>query len=144
LSLQCRLAPRSDHPPGFFFCAIGGDPSNNIRDYRDFPRDRFCDYREYLSVPEHEEAARPICSKPENETMAKGDAFWRAADKRAAMKSAEEQGLVADSKEVRIALMERVHSGEITLVEAQAQLARIKRGAKANGQVTRNQAYRAG
>jgi hypothetical protein len=60
------------------------------------------------------------------------------------MKSAEEQGLVADSKEVRIALMERVHSGEITLVEAQAQLARIKRGAKANGQVTRNQAYRAG
>jgi len=66
---------------------------------------------------------------------------WR--HRRAAMKQAEADGKVADSMEVRMALMKRVHDGEITLEEAQAELARIKRGAKANGQITRNQASRA-
>jgi hypothetical protein len=73
--------------------------------------------------------------------MAKGDRFWRVEAQKEAMKSAEADGRVADSKEVRMALMERVHSGEITLETAQAELARIKRGAKKAGMVTRNQAF---
>lgn len=56
-------------------------------------------------------------------------------------KESERDGRVADSMEVRLALMERVHSGEITLEAAQKELAKIKRGAKANGQITRNQAF---
>ncbi len=56
-------------------------------------------------------------------------------------KTREAEGVVADSMEVRRALMIRVHAGEITLEAAQAELARIKRGAKKNGQITRNQAY---
>ena len=54
------------------------------------------------------------------------------------MHEAEAKGQVADSMEVRKALMARVESGEITLVEAQAELAKIKHGAKAAGKVTRN------
>ncbi len=37
--------------------------------------------------------------------------------------------LTADNMEVRMALMNRVKAGEITLAEAQAKLARIKRNA---------------
>lgn len=73
--------------------------------------------------------------------MAKGDSFWKAIERKDNMRQAEADGRVADSMEVRMALMERVHSGEITLEAAQAELARIKRGAKAQGKVTRNQAY---
>lgn len=53
----------------------------------------------------------------------------------------EAEGRVADSMDVRLALMERVHSGEISLADAQVELARIKRNARRNGQITRNQAY---
>lgn len=74
--------------------------------------------------------------------MAKGDRFWRVQEQRADLKNAEASGRVADSLEVRKALMERVHKGEITLEAAQAELAKIKRGAKKAGMVTRNQAYR--
>lgn len=56
-------------------------------------------------------------------------------------RDAEAAGEVADSMAVRLALMERVHSGEISLETAQAELARIKRGAKASGKITRNQAF---
>lgn len=56
-------------------------------------------------------------------------------------KAVEAEGRVADSMEVRLALMQRVHDGEITLEAAQAELARIKRQAKRNGQITRNQAF---
>ena len=73
--------------------------------------------------------------------MAKGDAFWKAQDRKQDMRQAEAAGRVADSMEVRIALMERVHRGEITLEAAQAEIARIKKGANAAGKVTRNQAY---
>lgn len=74
--------------------------------------------------------------------MSKGDAFWNRRARLKAMRDAEASGVVADSIDVRIALMARVDSGEITLEEAQAELRRIKRGAKAAGKVTRNQAYR--
>lgn len=60
---------------------------------------------------------------------------------RADLKEAEASGQVADSKEVRLALMVRVGTGEITLQQAQDELRRIKRGAKAAGKVTRNQAF---
>lgn len=53
----------------------------------------------------------------------------------------EADGRVADSMDIRLALMERVHSGEITLEAAQAELARIKRNAKREGKITRNQAF---
>ncbi len=54
---------------------------------------------------------------------------------------AESEGRVADSMEVRMALMQRVHAGEISLADAQSQLKRIKAGAKRKGQITRNQAW---
>ena len=59
----------------------------------------------------------------------------------ASIKENEAAGKVADSMEVRMALMEQVHRGERTLEDVQAELARIKRNAKKNGQITRNQAY---
>ncbi|WP_376742477.1 hypothetical protein [Ensifer canadensis] len=65
----------------------------------------------------------------------------KTREKREAQKEAEAAGKVADSMEVRLALMERVRSGEITLEAAQAELAAIKRSAKRNGQITRSQAY---
>jgi hypothetical protein len=56
-------------------------------------------------------------------------------------REAEATGKVADSMDVRLALIAKVHAGEMTLDEAQAELKRIKRGAKRNGQITRAQAY---
>lgn len=70
--------------------------------------------------------------------------FDAATDKRRAMKAAEAAGVVADSMAVRKALMARVKAGEISLADAQAELKRIKRGAKAAGMTTRNRVYREG
>jgi hypothetical protein len=70
---------------------------------------------------------------------------WQTGvEKRSAVREAEAAGTVADSMDVRMALMARVHSGEITLEDAQAQLKKIKAGAKRNGQTTRARAFRAG
>lgn len=74
--------------------------------------------------------------------MGKGDRFWRVEAQKDALRKAETGGQVADSLEVRMALMERVRKGEITLEAAQTELKRIKRGAKAAGKVTRSQAFR--
>ena len=57
------------------------------------------------------------------------------------IRAEEAAGNVADSMEVRLALMARVHAGEITLEDAQAQLKRIKSSAKRAGKITRNQAF---
>jgi hypothetical protein len=70
--------------------------------------------------------------------------FEAAMDKRDALKTAEASGQVADSMDVRMALMARVHSGEITLAQAQAELKKIRSGAKRAGQVTRAQAFSRG
>lgn len=70
--------------------------------------------------------------------------FEAAIDKRNAVKDAEAYGQVADSLDVRKALMERVHSGEITLAQAQAELKKIKSGAKKAGKITRAQAFSRG
>lgn len=70
--------------------------------------------------------------------------FYTRHRKQNALTEAEESGQVADSIAVRSALMARVRSGEITLAEAQAELAKIKRGAKKAGKITRSQAWRQG
>lgn len=70
--------------------------------------------------------------------------FDAAMDKRAAVKASEASGQVADGMDVRLALMERVRTGEITLEQAQAELKKIKSGAKAKGLVTRAQAFSRG
>ena len=74
--------------------------------------------------------------------MVKGDAYWRREAQKSALKDAEAEDRVADSMEVRKAIMQRFDSGEITLDEAKAELAEIKRNAKRQGKVTRSQAYR--
>ena len=66
----------------------------------------------------------------------------RRREKFDAIRSAESSGEVADSMDVRKALMQRVHTGEITLAEAQAQLKKIKRGASKAGQTTRAKVFR--
>jgi hypothetical protein len=67
--------------------------------------------------------------------------FEASLDKRANVKHCEAEGLIADSTEVRMALMEKVRTGECTLQEVQAELKKIKRNAKKNGQITKNQAF---
>jgi len=70
---------------------------------------------------------------------------WEASrDKRKNVIANESEGNIADSLDVRIALMEKVRSGECTLAEVQSELKKIKRNAKKNGQITRNQAFTAG
>lgn len=54
----------------------------------------------------------------------------------------EAEGKVADSMDVRRALIAKMHAGEMTLAEVQAELAKIRRGAKKAGKTTRAQAYR--
>ena len=71
-------------------------------------------------------------------------AFEANIEKRRAVKSAESRGEIADNMDVRIALMDMVHSGEITLAEAQSKLKKIKKEAKRNGKITRAQAFNAG
>jgi hypothetical protein len=63
------------------------------------------------------------------------------AEKFANLRAAEEQGIIADDMKYRLALMERVHNGDITLEEAQKELRKVKRNAKKNGKLTRNQAF---
>ena len=53
----------------------------------------------------------------------------------------ESRGNVADSMDVRRALVARFDAGEITLPQMQAELTRIKNAAKRNGQITRNKAF---
>jgi hypothetical protein len=71
-------------------------------------------------------------------------AFEASIEKRQFVKHADTAGQIADSMDVRLALMARVHSGEITLEEAQKQLKKIQGGAKAKGLMTRAQAYNEG
>jgi len=70
--------------------------------------------------------------------------FEERIEKREEVKRSEAAGEVADSMDVRLALMERVHSGEITLSQAQAELKKIKSGAKLAGKITREQAFSRG
>lgn len=70
---------------------------------------------------------------------------WDARlDKRVNIEKLEEQGLIADSMDVRKSLVERVMRGEITPEQSREELKRIQRNAKRNGLKTRNQAWRDG
>jgi len=69
------------------------------------------------------------------------DRFTASKEKRKAVEEAEKNGTIADSNEVRMALMKQVKSGEKTLKEVQAELAKIKRDAKRNGKQTQNQVF---
>jgi hypothetical protein len=60
------------------------------------------------------------------------------------VREAEAAGEVADSIDVRKELVRRMHAGEITLEQGQAELARLKKGAKAKGLQTRSSVYRDG
>lgn len=53
----------------------------------------------------------------------------------------EAAGNVADSMDVRLAIVARIKSGEISLEAGQAELKRIQRAAKRSGKITRNQAF---
>lgn len=70
------------------------------------------------------------------------DWYDRRMDKRVALQIAEEQGIVADSSEVRASLIAKIHSGEMTIEQVQAELRRVKREAKKNGLKTRDQIWR--
>ena len=76
--------------------------------------------------------------------MKRRNSYEAAIDKRSAVKSAEAAGEVADSLAVRMALIARIGSGEITPQAANAELKKIKRGAKKAGKVTRAQAFNDG
>jgi hypothetical protein len=61
--------------------------------------------------------------------------------KRSALDRADAAGEIADSMGVRGEIMRRIHAGEITLEEGQAELKNIKRNAKKKGQLTRSQKW---
>lgn len=65
-------------------------------------------------------------------------------EKRAYVDKCESQGILADSMDVRIALVQKVKSGECTLDEMKSELKRIKRDAAKNGMTTRSKAYNSG
>jgi hypothetical protein len=69
---------------------------------------------------------------------------WVRNRKFDAIRSAEAAGSVADSTEARTAIVNRIHAGEITLEQGQAELKALKRNASRNGQTTRNRVYRGG
>lgn len=68
--------------------------------------------------------------------------YFKHSQKCRAVRQAEADGEVADSMEVRLALIARMKAGELTLEQVQAELKRIKRAAKKAGKLTRAQAYR--
>jgi hypothetical protein len=72
------------------------------------------------------------------------ESFESVLRKRTAIQQAEKEGSIADSQEVRIELMRKLSSGEMTLAEVQAELKKIKRGAKKAGKITRSQAWNRG
>ena len=67
--------------------------------------------------------------------------YLKHASKLKAVREDEAAGLVADSMQVRLALLARFHAGEITLDQVKIELAKIKRAAKKNGQITREKSY---
>jgi hypothetical protein len=71
-------------------------------------------------------------------------AFMRSIRRRDALAKAEAAGEVADSMDVRKAIMKRFHDGEITLEEAQSMITKIKRDAKKSGKLIRNDFYKRG
>ena len=72
------------------------------------------------------------------------DKYTAAREKRKAVNDAEVSGMIADSTTVRIELITKMERGEMTLEEVQAEIKRIKRNAKRDGKITRQQAFSRG
>lgn len=72
------------------------------------------------------------------------DRVTAAIEKKRAVRVAESEGMVADSHDVRLALMARVRTGDISLERAQSELRKIQTMAKSNGLMTRAQAFNRG
>ena len=72
-----------------------------------------------------------------------GDCFTHSR-KMAAIRAAEDSGEVADSQSVRLSLIAEVHAGTKTLEQVQAELRKIRKGAKRLGLKTRSSVYRHG
>jgi hypothetical protein len=70
--------------------------------------------------------------------------FEAAMEKKRAQRAAEAAGQVADSHSVRLAIMARIKSGEITLAQGQAELKKIQAKAQSIGLKTRAQAFNEG
>jgi hypothetical protein len=70
--------------------------------------------------------------------------FERAMEKKRARRAAEAAGQVADSHSVRLAIMARIKSGEITLAQGQAELKQLQAKAQSIGLKTRAQAFNEG
>ncbi len=70
--------------------------------------------------------------------------FERAMEKKRARRAAEAAGQVADSHFMRLAIMARIKSGEITLAQGQAELKQIQAKAQRIGMTTRAQAFNEG
>jgi len=68
--------------------------------------------------------------------------YFAHSKRLATVKQAEAEGAVADSMDVRTALIAKMDAGEMTLEQVQAELKRIKRNASKNGLTTRARAYR--
>lgn len=68
--------------------------------------------------------------------------FEASLDKQNAIEKAEQEGKVADSMEYRMELIRKLHAGEMTLEQIQAELKQTKRNAKKEGKVTRTQVWR--
>jgi hypothetical protein len=62
--------------------------------------------------------------------------------RRDALQRAEAAGEVADSKTVRDELVRKMHAGEMTLEQVQAELSRIQRNAKREGKKTRDSFFK--
>jgi hypothetical protein len=73
--------------------------------------------------------------------MTRHSKFDASIDKRRALNDAENSGIVADSLDVRMALIKRMEAGEMTLAQVQEELKKIKRNAKKNGHLTRSQVW---
>ncbi|KTC33747.1 hypothetical protein AO265_35830 [Pseudomonas sp. ABAC61] len=74
--------------------------------------------------------------------MSRRDWYDSRLDKRVALQIAEEQGIVADSSALRASLVAKIHAGEMTIEQVQAELRKVKREAKKNGLRTRDQIWR--
>ena len=72
------------------------------------------------------------------------DRYTAKIMKRNAVNTAEASGQVADNMDVRLSIVKRMKSGDITLDQGKKELAAIKRNAKRNGLITRQQAWSRG
>ena len=77
-------------------------------------------------------------------TPGRRDRFTANLEKAEELRRSEAAGEVVDSMDVRVALIQRMFAGELTLEQVQAEVKRIKREAARNGKVTRAQARRRG